>query len=144
MNRLTFLSHFVLCLACAGASFFAWQRGVFQKIYAIDMSMMSSLIAVLFVGTAIWLGWQAWRVDDANPEADASWGHDAERLSVICGFVGTAGGLAMQMQTMATAGIASLAYLGTSLFTTLAGGVSAGLILLMTRNLEQGIKRSRR
>ena len=27
--RLTFLSHFVLCLACGAAAFFAWRGGAF-------------------------------------------------------------------------------------------------------------------
>ena len=62
-GRLTFLSHFVICLACAGLAFFAWTRGVPQTVYANDMSMMTSVIAVLprwngltyFVTAMAWL-----------------------------------------------------------------------------------------
>src|ERR1700734_4095089 len=50
--RLTFLSHFVICLACLGLTFFAWVDGVPQTIWANDMSMMTSVIAALFVATA--------------------------------------------------------------------------------------------
>ena len=56
LPRLTFLSHFVLCLACAGLVFFAWANGVPQTIWTNDMSMMTSVIGALFVGSAIRLG----------------------------------------------------------------------------------------
>ena len=59
LPRLTFLSHFVLCLACAGLAFFAWANGVLQTIWANDMSMMTSVIGALFVSSAVWLGWEA-------------------------------------------------------------------------------------
>ena len=66
MPRLSFLSHFVLCLAIAAAAFFAYRAGLFAVVWANDQSMMTSVIGALFVGTAVWLGWQAWRVDAAN------------------------------------------------------------------------------
>ncbi|MGH9208523.1 MAG: hypothetical protein ACRD1G_18550, partial [Acidimicrobiales bacterium] len=62
--RLTFLSHFVLCLAYTGLAFFAWVNGVPQMIWANDMSMMTSVIGALFVGSTAWLGWQAWRIGE--------------------------------------------------------------------------------
>ena len=68
VSRLTFLSHFVLCLACAGLTFFAWVNGVPQIIWANDMSMMTSVIGTLFVGSAAWLGWQAWRIGEPMPD----------------------------------------------------------------------------
>ena len=49
--RLTFLSHFVICLACLGLAFFAGADGVPQTIWANDMSMMTSVIGALFLGT---------------------------------------------------------------------------------------------
>jgi hypothetical protein len=52
LPRLTFLSHFVLCLACAALAFFAWANGVPQTIWTNDMSMMTSVIGALFVGSA--------------------------------------------------------------------------------------------
>ena len=60
MPRLAFPSHFVLCLAVGSAVFFAALNGVPQTIWADDLSRMTSVIAVLFVGASIYLGWQAW------------------------------------------------------------------------------------
>jgi len=150
MLRLTFLSHFVLCLAAAAAAVLAGQAGLFRAIWANDLSMMTSVIGVLLVGTAAYLGAQAWKVE-SNPSAldllrgapDSSWGHLSERLCVMAGFVGTAIGLSLQAKALA-AGSTSFTALATSLFTTACGGVAAALIAVMTFNLEAGIRRASR
>jgi hypothetical protein len=153
--RLTFLSHFVLCLACAGLAFFASANGVPQIIWANDMSMMTSLIGVLFVASAAWLGWQAWQIGDpmldvktrsSAPSSFAflpspDYGHLAERLCVMAGFVGTAIGLSLQAKSLA-GGATSFTPLATSLFTTATGGTAAALIAIMTFNLEVGVRRA--
>ena len=154
--RLTFLSHFLICLAVAAAAFFAHINGVFAAVWANDASHMTSAIGALFIGTAAWLGWQAWRVDAAgyvdprriygrlqHDGPDASFGHLAERLAVIMGFVGTAIGLSLQAKALA-GGAASFEALATSLFCTASGGLAAGLIAAMTYSLERGVKRSGR
>ena len=156
--RLTFLSHFVLCLACAGLAFFAWANDVPQTIWASDASMMTSVIGTLFVGSAIWLGCQAWqigqpRLDDGEERADvrlsfsspasSEYGHLAERLCVMAGFVGTAIGLSLQAKSLA-GGATSFTALATSLFTTASGGTAAAFIAIMTFNLEAGTKRAQR
>jgi hypothetical protein len=154
--RLTFLSHFILCLACAGLAFFAWVNGVPQMVWANDMSMMTSVIGALFVGSAAWLGWQTWRVGEpmstdrggagAPPSSFlplSDYGHLAERLCVMAGFVGTAIGLSMQARSLA-GGATSFAALATSLFTTASGGTAAALIAIMTFNLEAGVRRAAR
>jgi hypothetical protein len=154
--RLTFLSHFVLCLACAGIAFFAWVNGVPQMIWANDLSMMTSVIGALFGGSAIWLGWQAWRIGEPMstngrrtgvPPSSflplSDYGHLAERLCVMAGFVGTAIGLSMQARSLA-GGATSFTALATSLFTTASGGTAAALIAIMTFNLEAGVRRARR
>ncbi|HZZ60787.1 MAG TPA: hypothetical protein VFE63_06395, partial [Roseiarcus sp.] len=46
MPRLTFLSHFVICLAVGSAVFFAAINGVPQTIWADDLSHMTSVIAL--------------------------------------------------------------------------------------------------
>ena len=152
--RLTFLSHFVLCLACAGLVSFAWVNGVPQTIWANDISMMTSVIGALFFGSASWLGWQAWRIgeptsdDEGRTDTSSSfaflsssdYGHLAERLCVMAGFVGTAIGLSLQAKSLA-GGAASFTALATSLFTTASGGTAAALIAIMTFNLEAGAKR---
>jgi hypothetical protein len=155
--RLTFLSHFVLCLACVGLAFFACVNGVPQMIWANDMSMMTSVIGALFVGSAAWLGWEAWRIEEpmsndkrwtcaSVPYAfppSSDYGHLAERLCVMAGFVGTAIGLSMQAESLA-GGATSFTALATSLFTTASGGTAAALIAIMTFNLEAGIRKAQR
>jgi len=154
ITRLTFLSHFVICLACMGLAFFAWVNGVPQTIWANDMSMMTTVIAALFMGTAGWLGWQAWKLGDQRSEIGdhltvdrrlppSDFGHLSERLCVMAGFVGTAVGLSLQAKSLA-GGATSFTALATSLFTTASGGTAAALIAIMTFNLEAGIRRVRR
>jgi hypothetical protein len=152
--RLTFLSHFVICLACMALAFFAWINGVPQTIWANDLSMMTSVIGMLFVGTALALGRQAWLVDGrstgmsnenepAEPAASTDLGHLAERLCVMAGFVGTAIGLSLQAKSLA-GGATSFTALATSLYTTACGGAAAALIAVLTYSLEAGIRRARR
>ena len=140
MPRLTFLSHFVICLAVGSAVFFATINGVPQTIWADDLSRMTSVIAVLFVGASIHLGWQSWLADDGR-QTSSDFGHLAERLSVMAGFVGTAMGLSLQAKALA-GGATSFTALATSLFTTACGGTSAALLAVMTFNLEAGIRRA--
>ena len=145
VTRLAFLSHFVLCLAMAAGAYFAWRAGVVQTVWTTDLSMMTSAIAALFVGTAVWLGWQAWLADCfIDPHrVSAEFGHLAERLAVIFGFVGTAIGLSLQAHSLA-GGATSFQALATSLYTTFTGGAAAAGIAIITYSLEQGIKRARR
>ena len=155
--RLTFLSHFIICLACAGLAFFGWANGVPQTIWANDLSMMTSVIGALFVGSAVWFGWQAWRINGPTSDSrerndkrssftfplSSDYGHLAERLCVMAGFVGTAIGLSLQAKSLAS-GATSFTALATSLFTTATGGTAAALIAIMTFNLEAGNKRMHR
>jgi hypothetical protein len=157
ISRLTFLSHFVICLACAALAFFALMNDVPQVIWANDQSYMTSVIGALFVGSAVYLGWLAWLVDDDLPQhlagasksvlqiddIDSAYGHLAERLCVMAGFVGTAIGLSLQAKALA-GGATSFTALATSLFTTACGGTAAAVIAIMTFNLEAGIRRARK
>jgi hypothetical protein len=144
--RLTFLSHFVICLACAASAWFANMNGVLAIIWANDQSMMTSAIGALFLATAAWLGWQAWRADEpagnGGVPADASFGHLAERLLPMLGLFGTAFGLSLQAKALA-GGATSFAALATSLYTTACGVLAALVVAIMTFNLEQRVRRAR-
>jgi hypothetical protein len=119
--------------------------------------MMTSVIGALFVGSAVWLGWQAWRINGPTSDSrerndtrssftfplSSDCGHLAERLCVMAGFVGTAIGLSLQAKSLAS-GATSFTALSTSLFTTATGGAAAALIAIMTFNLEAGNKRMQR
>jgi hypothetical protein len=155
--RLTFLSHFVICLACAALAFFALMNDVPRTIWANDESYMTSVIGALFVGSAVYLAWRAWLVDDVLAQhldgafkrvlqidnIGSAYGHLAERLCVTAGFVGTAIGLSLQAKAL-TGGATSFTALATSLFTTACGGTAAAVMAIMTFNLEAGIRRARK
>src|SRR6185437_439311 len=148
--------HYVLCLVCLGVFSFAWRYGVPQLIWARDASYMTSVIAALVVGTAVWLGWQAWLLDapmqygppDHVPHypsdaANADFGQEAQLLAPALGMLGTVIGLSMQAKAL-VAGAASLGALSTSLFTTGVGIAGFIVLKVLTLNLEAGIKRAGR
>ncbi len=119
------------------------------------MSMMTSVIGALFVGSAVWLGFEAWRIGELTSDnkggsdlpsfifltPSSDYGHLAERLCVMAGFVGTAIGLSLQAKSLA-GGMTSFTALATTLFTTASGGAAAALIAIMTFNLEAGTRRA--
>src|ERR1700749_935349 len=135
--RRGFLSQFVLCLACAGASFFAYTRGILQFVYQNDASMMTSVIAVLFVGTALWLGRQAWLLENNG------WGDRAEGLAVKCGLIGTGVGIILTIKA-ALASASPLAALQTAFFSMICGVAASSIISVMQFSLESGIARERK
>src|SRR6185437_12377580 len=56
-----FLQWFVLMLAYVGIAFFAVQYGLPQLIFHTDVTYMTSVIAVIFTATALYLGFASWR-----------------------------------------------------------------------------------
>src|SRR6185312_8132554 len=162
--RKTFVAHWIICLVCLGVFSFAWRYGVPQLIWASDASYMTSAIAALVVGTAIWLGWQAWHVDSPSPAQifglrpsiwkegapmrggplpNADFGQEAQLLAPALGMLGTVIGLSMQAKAL-VAGAASLGALSTALFTTGVGIAGFIVLKVLTLNLEAGIKRAGR
>lgn len=159
-SHLTFLSHVCICLAVAAGAYLAYRAGALAAVWRADQSMMTSVIAGLFCLTAAVLGREAWRADNPGTVvspisgkvwdhkaqkwgaqvASADFGHLAERLAVMAGFVGTAIGLSLQAKALA-GGATSFTALATSLFTTACGGVAAALIAAMTYNVEKGARR---
>lgn len=148
--RLCFLSHFVICLAIAAGAFFAYINGVPQLVYASDLSHMTSVIALIFVGSVIWIGRQAWQAGDP-PARDAfgrfvsqssgpSFGHTAKELALCAGLIGTGSGLALQGKALMV-GAASFGALSTSLFTMICGVGAYGLVTILDHNLQAGRSR---
>jgi hypothetical protein len=139
-DRYCFLAHFLICLGILGGAFFAWINCVPQSNFAADQSMMTSVIAALFVASACQIGVVSWNV---GPQSSPAFGHLAVRLSVMAGIIGTAVGLSLQAKSL-IGGSAAFLPLATSLYTTVVGGTSAILLEILTFNLETGIKRARR
>jgi len=150
-GRRTFLLWFVEALAVAGGGFFAWTRGVPQAVYASDMSMMTSVIAALFVVTAAWLGWQAWNVERveavglfrAESVSSSDFGHLAEGLAVRLGLIGTGIGIVLTIKA-SLASTNPLSALQTAFFSMICGVAASSIIAVMTYSLESGIRRARR
>lgn len=154
MTRLCFLSHIVICSACAALAYFAWQSGALIMVWQTDASMMTSVIAVLFLVTAGWLGWQAWLADEPpqidgedwdslKSRANADFGHLAALLSPALGMLGTAIGLSLQAKALVN-GAASFGALSTALFTTACGIAGFILISVLVFNVEAGVRRAGR
>jgi MotA/TolQ/ExbB proton channel family len=157
MRHLTFVSHFILCLAVAAGAFFAWRAGALAAIWAADKSRMTSAIAVLLIGTLVWLGVQAWRADagggvspvsgrvwDKSREqwakrANASFGHLAERLLPMLGLAGTVVGLSLEMKAISVSQSPLMA-VGTALYCTGAGIIAAAIVAVATFNVERGVR----
>lgn len=142
--RITFLSHFVICLACAGGAFFAWRAGAIQAVYASDKSMMTSVIAAMLVGMAFYLGCLAWQVDGQwRVKIDSEDGHEAQNLVLKAGIFGTSLGLSLQAAAL-IGGPSSFGALATALYTTACAVGASAIIQIMTRNLEKGMRRAGR
>lgn len=136
-NRITFLSHFIICLACVALAFFAWQTGAVLMVWQSDASMMTSVIACLFVGTAVWLGRQAWTLENNG------WGDRAESLAVKFGLIGTGVGIILTIKA-ALASASPLAALQTAFFSMVCGVAASSIISIMTFSLDAGIRRTRK
>jgi MotA/TolQ/ExbB proton channel family len=147
IQRSTFTAHFVLCLAFSAGAFFAYQAGIPQMVAANDVARyFGAAIGLLFVWTAVWLGWQAWRTDDADAyvegKGNASFGHLVELLCPAIGMLGTVVGLSLAFKD---AGSPEMFKGATTAFYSTGAGITAMiLVMLMTASLEAGIRRARR
>ena len=151
MRRQTFLSHWIICLLCAGGFSFAWHYGVPQLIWANgDAGYFGAAVGLLVLSAMGWLGWQAWNAErwdvffrGRRPPVTADFGHLASVLSPAIGMLGTIVGLS---KVFAAGGdtIAMIQKAQTAFFSTGCGIVGMIVIMVMTHSLEAGIKRAGR
>lgn len=154
-DKRCFLQWFVLCLSYTVVAFFAAYYGVFQQIWAVDLSRMTSVIAGVFVLACGYLGFASWRYD-ANLDreeknnlaiADAELGRTAAYIVTLIGLLGTAIGLMFQVQAMAAIDLSNSGHilqfvatiggaLGTALYATACGIVASIGITMLGSNLE--------
>jgi hypothetical protein len=115
-------------------------------------------IGLLFVWTAVWLGWQAWRVEDnaaavyrwattdemasCPSQVDASFGKLVELLCPAIGMLGTVVGLSLAFKDAGSPEMFKGA--ATAFYSTGCGITAMILVMLMTASLEAGIRRARR
>lgn len=142
MTRLTFLSHFILCLAVAAGAWFAWRAGAVATVWASDARIMSGVILAWFVGSALWLGRLAWLADTEH--VNARFGYVATEMAVVLGVLGMALGLSWQGQAIATQGTAIFSAWAVQLYSTILGVGTCAILLLMTFNLNSGVHRGHR
>ena len=154
-DRRTFLSHFVLCLAFAAGGYFAYRAGIPQMVASNDVARwFGGAIGVLFVWTAVWLGWQAWQADSPGEwtfvgtqwkrltSVDPSFGHLVELLCPAIGMLGTVVGLSLAFRNAGTPEM--MAGAATAFYSTGTGIVAMVLTMVLTYSLEAGIAMARR
>jgi hypothetical protein len=139
-DRQCFLGFFIICLALAAGVFFASLDGLPGLIWRADISMMTSVIALWFLGSTFAIGQESW---SCSPHSSDEFAWFAGEQSVRLALVGTTIGLLSQAKILMS-GTAGLLPLSTSLYTT-AVGISASIVLnLMAYNLRTGIRRADR
>ena len=144
MRRQTFLSHWIICLLCAGGFSFAWHYGVPQLIWANgDAGWFGLAVGALVLSAMARLGWLAWWLDSGASNVDASDGHVAAILSPAIGMLGTIVGLS---KVFAAGGdtVAMIQQAKTAFYSTGCGIVGMMVIMVLTHFLEAGIKRGAR
>lgn len=117
-----FLQWFVLCLGYAVIAFFAAYYGVFQQVWSVDVTHLTSVIALIFLIACGYLGLASWRYDAAvipssiktvtiekakatrfaQAIADTNIGRAAAYLVTLLGLLGTVIGLTIQVRAMAS------------------------------------------
>ena len=135
--RLTFISHFIICMAVIALGWFIHLNGGFTIIYSGDKSRITSIIGALFVLSSCYIGWQTWNLEKANSD----FGYLVSEISVLLGVIGMAYGLSLQGQHIALSGNAAFEAWATQLYATICGCIACLILLVMTFNLEQGLKK---
>ena len=144
-DKRCFLQWFVLCLGYAVITFFAAYYGVFQQVWTVDVTHLTSVIAMMFIAACGYLGAASWRYDNpwlkqdkrfAQAVADTNIGRAAAYLVTLLGLLGTVIGLTIQVRAMASIDlsnaqhalqfvVAVLSGLGTALYATGCGIVAS-------------------
>ena len=155
-DKRCFLQWFVLCLGYTVIAFFAAYYGVFHQVWAVDVTHLTGVIAVMFIAACGYIGVASWRYDQPhqNPEtrfaqaiADTNIGRSAAYLVTLLGLLGTVIGLTIQVRAMASIDlsnaqhalqfvVAVLSGLGTALYATGCGIVASFGITMLGSNLE--------
>jgi len=147
-----FLQWLLLSLTYAAMAFFAYKLGIFHVIYQVDSTKVTSIIAIVFAVTCIYLGFGTFRAD-TNPvraNADVNIGRTIAYVVTLLGILGTVLGLMYQVQALGNLNIADTdavtrfigvvgASLSTALYATAAGIISSIGITVQTMNLEYAL-----
>lgn len=152
----TFLRWFCITLTYSVMTFFGYYLGIFQNIWHVDFSYMTSVIAAVFTSTVGYLGYASWKLHHGkNGEiarllratADVGVGRNAAYIVTLLGLLGTAIGLMTQVQAIGHLDVSQVSNissfvssigssLGTALYATCSGIVASIGISVLCANIE--------
>jgi hypothetical protein len=115
-------------LAVASGVFWAWHQGIILKIWHDDVTMITSLLALLYVVTTSLIGYVAYTKDYTSKLVDACWFLSEQMLAL--GMLGTVVGFIYLLSS----GISSASVTDPSSLATLLASMSVGLGIALYTN----------
>jgi hypothetical protein len=115
-------------LFVASGVFWAWHNGIIAKIWHDDVTMITSLLAILYIVTTAMIGYIAYTKDFTNKMVDACWFLSEQMLAL--GMLGTVIGFIYLL----TSGITSASVTDPASLATLLANMSVGLGIALYTN----------
>ncbi len=115
-------------LAVATGVFWAWHNGIIAKIWYDDVTMITSILAILYLITTALIGYVAYTKDYANKIVDACWFLSEQMLAI--GMLGTVVGFIYLLSS----GITSASVNDPTSLATLLANMSVGLGIALYTN----------
>ena len=115
-------------LAVATGVFWAWHNGIITKIWYDDVTMITSVLAILYLITTALIGYVAYTKDYANKIVDACWFLSEQMLAI--GMLGTVVGFIYLLSS----GITSASVTDPTSLATLLANMSVGLGIALYTN----------
>lgn len=108
--------------------FWAWYAGIVSKIWHDDVTMITSLLGLMYIVTTLFIGYIAYTKDYANKLVDACWFLSEQMLAL--GMLGTVIGFIYLLSS----GITSASVTDPSSLATLLANMSVGLGIALYTN----------
>lgn len=115
-------------LAVATGVFWAWHSGIIAKIWYDDVTMITSVLSLLYVVTTALIGYVAYTKDFASKIVDACWFLSEQMLAI--GMLGTVVGFIYLLSS----GITSASVTDPTSLATLLANMSVGLGIALYTN----------
>lgn len=115
-------------LAVATGVFWAWHSGIITKIWYDDVTMITSVLSLLYVVTTALIGYVAYTKDFASKIVDACWFLSEQMLAI--GMLGTVVGFIYLLSS----GITSASVTDPTSLATLLANMSVGLGIALYTN----------
>jgi|694.fasta_scaffold01135_3 hypothetical protein len=115
-------------LAVATGVFWAWHSGIIAKIWYDDVTMITSVLSLLYVVTTALIGYVAYTKDFASKIVDACWFLSEQMLAL--GMLGTVVGFIYLLSS----GITSASVTDPTSLATLLANMSVGLGIALYTN----------